>query len=97
MDNLNRYSSFIKRIVTAPDPIRKELLKSSNLNIIKAICEIIYNIRQKNITVPKPVLEQLKKHKTVLYKLIGGKGFKARKTILVNNSKAISPLAAIFK
>ena len=97
MDNVNRYAGFIKRIVTASDPISKELLKSSNLNIIKAICEIIHNIRQKNNAVHNPVLEQLKKHRTVLYKLIGGKGFQARKTILVNNSKAISPLAAIFK
>jgi len=97
MDNVKRYSSFIKRIVTAPDPIRKKLLKSSNLNIIKAICEIIYNILQKNIAVPKPVLKQLKKHRTVLYKLVEGKGFEGRRTILVNNSKVISPLATIFK
>jgi len=97
MDNVKRYSSFIKYIVTAPDPLRKKLLKSSNLSIIKAICEIIHNIRQKNITVPKSTLKQLKLHRKVLYKVVEGKGFGVRKTILINNSKAIAPLAAIFK
>ena len=97
MDNVKRYSSFIKRIVTAPEPIRKRLLQSSNLNIIKAICELILNIVQKNIPVGKAVLGQLKKHKTVVYKLLESKGFEARKDILVNNTKIITPLAAVLK
>ena len=61
MENVKRYSSFIKRIVSSPEPIRKKLLHSSNLNIIKAIYEILLNILQKNIVVGKSVLGQLKK------------------------------------
>ena len=60
MDNVKRYSSFIKRITTTKEPIRKKLLKTSNLNIIKAICELLFNIVQKNIVVKRQVLTQLK-------------------------------------
>ncbi len=98
MDNLKRYSNFIKRIVTTSSPnLRKKLLNSSNLNIIKAICELILNIVQKNIIVNKRMLTQLKRHKSLIYKLLlNGKDFESRKTILVNNSKIILPLADIL-
>ena len=66
MDNVKRYSSFIKRIVTAPEPLRVKLLKSSNLKIIKAVCELLLNIVQKNITVKKIVLARLKNQKNLL-------------------------------
>jgi len=97
MENVKRYSSFIKRIVTAPEPIRKKLLKSSNLNIIKAICELLLNILQKNIAVGNSVLTQLKKHKSILYRLLEAQGFEARKAILVANPKIIVPLSSVLK
>jgi len=97
MENLKRYSSFIKRIVTAPEPIRKKLLKTSNLNIIKAICELVLNVLQKNIAVGKPVLSKFKKHKNLLYKLLEAEGFEERKAILVANPKIIAPLALVLK
>ena len=97
MDNVKRYSSFIKRIVTAPELIRKKLLNSSNLNIIKAICELLLNILQKNIAVNKSVLTQLKKYKSILYTLLEAKGFEARKSILVANPKIIHPLSNVLK
>ena len=75
MENLKRYSSFIKCIITAPEPIRKKLLKTSNLSIIKAIFDLLLNVIQKNTTVSKSVLRNLKKHKTILYKLLKTKGF----------------------
>jgi tRNA nucleotidyltransferase (CCA-adding enzyme) len=96
MDNIKRYSSFIKRIATAPEPIRKRLLQSSNLNIIKAICELILNIVQKNISVPKSVIAGLKKNKQAVYQILESKGFEVRKTLLVKNSKVITFLAAIL-
>jgi hypothetical protein len=97
MDNLTRYSSFIKRIISAPEPIRKKLLKSSNLNIIKAICELILNVLQKNIPSGKSVIARLKKHKQVIYKLLEAKGFGKRKDILVDNPKIIVPLLSLLK
>jgi hypothetical protein len=97
MENFKRYSSFIKRIVSAPEPIRIKLLKTSNLNIIKAICELILNVLQKNITVTNPVLAKFKAHKTLLYKLLEAKGFETRKEILVANPKIIAPLGAVLK
>ena len=98
MDNLKRYSSFIKRIITAPDPIRKRLLQTSNLNIIKAIAEIILNVVEKNIPIVSPtLLKQLKRHKKVIYNIIDSKGFEARRHILINNSKFLSLLKPLFK
>src|SRR5277367_2379775 len=97
MENFKRYSSFIKRIVSAPKPIRKRLLNSSNLYIIKAICELQLNILQKNIVVGKNVVTQLKKHKTILYRLLEAEGFESRKSILVANSKIIVALSSVVK
>ena len=96
MDNVKRYSAFIKRIISAPEPIRVKLLKSSNLNIIKAICEVILNILQKNISVGKAVLVGLKRHNTVIYRLLESKGFESRKAILIENPKIILPLAGVL-
>ncbi len=96
MENVKRYCGFIKRIISAPEPIRKRLLRSSNLNIIKAICEIILNILQKNIGVAKPVLVQLKRYKKIIYNLLQTKGFEARRDILVKNPKIILPLKGIL-
>jgi hypothetical protein len=96
MDNVKRYSSFIKRIVTAPTPIRVKLLRTSNLKIITAIAEIVHNIIHKNIPVPTTTLRQLKKFKKVFYKLVAAKPV-ARKEILIRNSNCLPPLAAIFK
>jgi len=97
MENVQRYSSFIKRIITAPEFIRKRLLKTSNLNIIKAICELFLNVVQKNIPVSKSVLTQLKKHKKLLYTLLESKGFESRRAILVKNPKVIAFLKTLFK
>jgi hypothetical protein len=97
MDNVKRFSSFLKRIVTAPEPIRLKLLKSSNLNIIKAICELLLNIVQKNLAVKPIVIAQLKKHKNLLYKLFETKGFEARREILLSYPKLVIPLKSVFK
>jgi len=98
MDDVKRYSSFIKRIVTAPINIRRKLLKSSNLVIIKAICEVLLNILQKNIPTGKSVIKQLKKHKKHFYRLFEkGVTLEAKKTILIKKCEIIAPLSAIFK
>jgi hypothetical protein len=96
MDNVKRYSSFIKRIVTAPEPIRVKLLKSSNLKIITAISEIVYNIIHKNIEVKTATLAQLKKFKKVYYKLVAAKPA-GRKEILIHNPQCLPPLSPLFK
>ena len=96
MENMKQYASFIKRIVTAPLPIRIRLLKSSNLQIIKAISELVYNIIQKNIKVPQSAITKLKKHKKILYKLIGAKNGAARKQILLQNPKCFEAISTIL-
>src|SRR5271167_733441 len=97
MDNVKRYSSFIKRIVTTSnEPIRVKLLKTCNLKIITAISEIIYNIINKNIKVPLSTINKLKKFKKIFYKLIATSA-KERRDILVGNPKSLTPLSVLFK
>jgi hypothetical protein len=95
MDNVEKYSKFIKYIVTAPPGIRLKLLKTSNLDIITAIAEIINNIIYKNIKVAPVTLKKLKKFK-VFYRLIHAKPT-ARKQILIRNPNCLPPLAPLFK
>jgi len=98
MEDVRRYSSFIKRIVTAPINIRKRLLKTSNLTIVKAICELLLNILQKNIPTSKSVIKQLKKHKKTLYKLFEkGTNLEAKKAILIKKCTLLSQLSSVFK
>jgi hypothetical protein len=96
MDNVKNYSSFIKRIITAPEPIKVRLLKSSNPQIITAIAEIVYNIINKNIKVSAANLTQLRKFKKVFYKLVSAKA-SARKQVLLNNPNCLAPLKPLFK
>ena len=96
MDNVKRYSSFIKRILTAPDPIRNHMLKTCNLNIIKAISEIILNVVEKDITLPTTALKKLKNYK-VIYSIVDSKGFEARRDILIKNSQLLPILIPLFK
>lgn len=97
MDTVKRYSSFIKRIVTAPPPIRARLLKTSNLEIITVISEIIYNIIHKNIKVSAATLSKLKKFKKVFHKLVAAKNADSRKEILLRNPNCLPPLSSLFK
>lgn len=96
MENVKQHSSFIRRIVTAPTPIRAKLLKTSNQQIITAIAEIIHNIIQKNIKVPTRALSNLKKFKRVYYRLVAAKP-STRKDILIQNPNCLPPLAPLFK
>ena len=98
MENVKRYSSFIKRIITAPEPIRRKLLKTSNPNIIKAISEIVYNIIHKNIAVSGVTLKKLRKFKKVFYKLVDTKKtWSVRKKILIDNLDCLAALSVLFK
>src|SRR3981189_3153986 len=97
MDKVKRYSSFIKRIVTAPAPIRPQLLKTSNLEIITSISEIVYNIIHKNIKVPPTTLTKFRKFKKVFHKLVAAKNAESRKQILIRNSNCLPPLRTLFK
>ena len=97
MDNAKKYSSFIKRIVTAPKLIRIKLLQSSNFDIIRAIAEIVLNILNKNLPVSSTVITRLKKHKKILYSLVESKkSLRQRREILIKYSDVIVPLAGLF-
>ena len=97
MENIKNYSSFIKRLVTTLPAIRKKMLASSNLNIIKAICEIILNIYYKRITLSTTALKALKKHKRVLMILVNKKkSLEHKKQLLIKNSDSFIAIKEIF-
>jgi hypothetical protein len=102
MENVKKYSSFIKRLVTISLQIRKKLLQTSNLNIIKAICEIVLNIYYKHIPLSATALQDLKKHKTILLQLISPPkknkgGLEAKKDLLIKHSDSFIAIKEIFK
>src|SRR5271156_5977379 len=97
MENVKKYSSFIKRIVTSPPAIRKKMLTTSNHNIIKAICEIILNIYYKHIPLSASALQSLKKIKAILLQLVSqNRGFAAKKDLLIKHSDSFIAIKEIF-
>jgi|SRR5271167_4492812 len=100
MENVKKYSSFIKRLVTSPPHIRKKMLSTSNHNIIKAICEIILNIYYKHIPLSATALKSLKKNKIILLQLISQDkkgGIAAKKDLLVKHSDSFIAIKEIFQ
>lgn len=98
MENAKKYASFINRLCTTQPAIRKKMLQTSNLDIIRAICEIILNIYYKHIALSASTLTALRKHKTVLLQLINKKGdLAAKKDLLVKHSDSFIAIKDIFK
>ncbi len=100
MENVKNYSSFIKRLVTTQPQIRKKMLTTSNLNIIKAICEIILNIYYKQIPLSESALKELKKNKAVLLQLISPNrkgGLSSKKDLLIKHSDSFIGIKEIFQ
>ena len=98
MENVKKYSSFIKRLVTTLPHIRKKMLATSNLNIIKAICEIILNIYYKQIPLSATALQDLKKNRVILLQLISQKkGLAVKTDLLIKHSDSFVAIKEIFK
>lgn len=97
MENVKKYSRFIKRLVTTVPHVRKKMLSTSNLNIIKAICEIILNIYYKQIPISSSALKALKKHKPILLQLISQRhNLTSKKELLVKHSDSFVAIKEIF-
>jgi len=98
MNTFIQHQSFIKRLFTAPFKIRKNLIKSSNHNIIRSICELVLNILNKNITLSPQQLKKLKKYKRLFYALADSKkSLDFKKKLLIKHYKNLSSLAIVFK
>jgi hypothetical protein len=98
MENVKKYSSFIERIVSTTSPqIRKKMLATSNLHIIKAICEIILNIYHKHVPLSATSLKRLKKHKAVLLQLISDNiSLAKKKDLIIKHSDSFIAIKEIF-
>ena len=98
MENVKKYLNFIKRLVTTQPHIRKKMLATSNLNIVRAICEIILNIYYKHVPLSPSALRDLKKRKTVLLQLIShNSSLAAKKDLLVKHSDSFVAIKDLFK
>lgn len=99
MDNVIKYSNFIKRIFdTSSASIRKSMLQSSNDDIIKAISEVLLNIYHKNIVISKHSLKSMKRVKRAVLKIINKKTTAShRKELLITNSEALLGIQEVFK
>ena len=98
MNSFKQHQSFIKRLFTAPFKIKKNLIKSSNHNIIRSICELVLNILNKNIPLSKEKVKKLKKHKRFLYALADSKkSLDFKKKLLIKQYKKLSLLTIVFK
>ena len=73
------------------------MLSTSNLHIVKAICEIILNIYYKHVPLSATALQKLKKNKTVLHQLISKKNSLAtKKDLLIKHSDSFIAIKEIF-
>ena len=78
------------------------MLVTSNHNIIKAICEIIFNIYYKHIPLSASALQSLQKNKAILLQLISqdskgsGAGFVDKKDLLIKHSDSFIAIKEIF-
>ena len=99
MERANNYGSFIKRIATTGNAaLRQRLLKSSNREIICAICDILLNIYSRKLSISKESINKLKRKSAVILKLISKTIDQAkRKELLVKNSEIVSYLQDVFK
>ena len=99
MENVKKYSGFIKRVFTAPASIRKKLLSSSNPLIVTAIAEILLNIYHRNIPgISRGTLKSMKKVKTAVLKIINVKTAPAtRKELLIRHCDSFVGIAEKVK
>lgn len=59
----------LKVLATTSPKLRRKILESGNLQLIKAIVECVENVLKGNITLDEKCFKKLQKHKTTLRKV----------------------------
>lgn len=73
--------------------MRKSMLKSADVGVVKAICEIADNTLKGNVKLNPKQKGKLSRHKKVLRKLARrGENWKVKKRVLIQKGGAIIPL-----
>lgn len=83
----------LKELAQAKPKIRKKLLESANLVLIKSIVECIDNVLIGNIRLTKKYKEKLRKYKNILRKInTTGTKLAHKKNIIVQNGGGFPPI-----
>ena len=102
MNVFGQYQSFIRRLVTASSAVRVRLLKTSNPEIIRGLCELVLNILLKNIPLTAGQVRALQRHRKTFYKLaapLSQVSLTVKRRLLLSKAgqQAISALRIVFK
>ena len=61
--------SFLKLLCSASSPQRRQLVRIANDNQIQSVCECAHNLLRRNVSLSPRQIAELRKHKTLVYKL----------------------------
>jgi len=64
---------------------RRAVLAKADKKLVNVICEVVYNVLKRNISIPEHVRTRLFKHKKLLRKLCEKSKFCSKKKILVQH------------
>lgn len=73
---------------------RKKILKFSDIKLIEAIVECVFNVLKQNVQLKKNRIEQLKKYKATLRRIAkpGNKNIKQKKKLIVQSGGHFLPI-----
>lgn len=86
------HRDLLKSILKLKPKYREALLKSCGEEEINCICECIFNVLKGKIPLEDKEKSKLKKHKTLLRKLISKGPSKSKKRIIVQKGGAFLPI-----
>lgn len=82
----------LKAIATSPPKLRRTILENGNLQVIKAIVEVIENVLKGNITLEESSFKKLKKHKSALRAISNAPNKLAhKKKVIIQKGGALLP------
>lgn len=83
MSRINKNIHLLKTLSVCKPCVRKNLLEKASKESIASVCEIIDNLLHNNIPIPAELKEKLRKHKSVLRRLIKKSKLTEKKRILI--------------
>lgn len=91
--SINTHTDVLRALVKARPCMRKALLKSADVGVVKAICEVADNTLKGNVKLNPKQKSRLSRYKKVLRRLARrGENWKVKKRVLLQKGGAIIPL-----
>lgn len=84
--------SVLRTLASSPPKLRRMILETGNLQLIKAIVECIENVLKGNIPIEESSLKKLKKHKSALRAVLKSPNkLSKKKKVIVQKGGAFLP------